>query len=1132
MRLTLFAILVSVVQIFATNAHAQQTRLSLNLKNTPIRNVLGQIENQTDFYFIYNAKAVDVEKVVSIEVENESIPEILDKIFEGANVACKIDKRQIAISTNLPESAVQQKITVSGRVTDSSVSPLPGVTVIIKGTTQGIITDANGNYSISNVPDDATLQFSFVGMATQEIQIAGKTSIDVVMVEDAIGIEEVVAVGYGTVTKRDLTGSVAQVKSEQLVQAPVKSFDDALAGRMAGVQVSATDGQPGSLPNIIIRGGNSISQDNSPLYIVDGFPVEDNDNSAINTSDIESVDVLKDASATAIYGARGANGVIIITTKEGREGASEIRFDTYYGIQDDINRVEVLDPYEFVRLQLEINEEEASSIYLSETTTLDDYKDVKGIDWYEKIMRTAPIQNYNLSISGGNDKSKYSVTASYLDQKGIFVNTGFKRYQTRINLEETISKNLKFGVKANYGDTKQYGTVATTNESNYLGASLMNSIWGYRPITGIADGDIDIESLLVDPEMDTADEYRVNPLIQLENEVREKLSSNLMANFYAEYTIIKGLKLRVTGGANIIRWRNNQFNNSKTRTGSTYFPFSLGPNGSQAATNVKSFMNENTLSYKTKINKDHTISALVGFTQQTRKIDSFGATVIQVSQESLGLSGLDTGTPYEVMSSSSNWGLQSLLARVNYGYKSKYLITATMRADGSSKFNPENRWGYFPSGAFAYRLSEEEFIKKNDFISNIKLRTSYGATGSNRVSDFAYLASIGTNYSTGYSFGNQTPTRGTYASDLGNGTLKWETTTQLDLGIDIGLWNERLSLTFDYYDKVTKDILLNADLPVSTGFASAYKNIGKVGNSGIELTINTVNVHNSSFSWNSSFNIAFNRSELLSLSENQEALTSSISAISGALYNIPQYIAKLGQPIAQFYGVVFDGLYQIDDFVLQSDGNYALKPEITGNGGVRTSIRPGDARYRDINNDGLINSNDYTVIGNPNPDFIGGLNNSFKYRGFDLNIFFQFSYGNDVLNANKLLFENGMYLNMFKNQFASLANRWTEENQNTDIPRLNGYGAYFYSSRLVEDASFLRLKTISLGYNFPTNILKYLSLVKSLRLYASAQNLLTWTNYSGSDPEVSTRHSALTPGFDYSPYPNSKTIIFGLNVKF
>jgi TonB-linked SusC/RagA family outer membrane protein len=575
--------------------------------------------------------------------------------------------------------------------------------------------------------------------------------------------------------------------------------------------------------------------------------------------------------------------------------------------------------------------------------------------------------------------------------------------------------------------------------------------------------------------------------------------------------------------------RNDIFNNTKTRSGSPFTQSGKinGVNGSILNTERNAYLNENILSYNRNFSKDHRVNAIVGATVQGSRIKTNGSSAQNLPNEALGLAGLDEGIPSLIRSTSSLFTLASFLGRVNYSYKSKYLLTASFRADGSSKFRSGNKWSYFPSAALAWTLGEEKWVKDLNVFSNAKLRLSHGITGNNRVSDFAYLSSIIMPAGVAYSFNNQL-VNAAIPSELGNPDLKWETTRQTDLGLDIGFFKQRLSLEIDAYRKTTFDLLLDAKLPTVMGYGSSLKNIGKVQNQGLEFTLNSVNVNNNNnnLTWNTSFNISFNKNKVLELAENQEALGSFLNW-DGNYRNLPLYVARVGEPIAMFYGYIWEGNYQYTDFNGTPSGVYTLKNTVTDNGSGRDQVKPGDIKYRDINGDLTVNSQDQVVIGDPNPDFIGGITNNFGYKNFDLNVFFQFSAGADVYNANRLIFEGSGRTQ--QNMFATYIERWTPENQNNTYYRTNGYGPHSYSSRVVEDGSFIRLKTVQLGYNFPNELTRKIRF-KSLRAYLSAQNLYTWTKYQGFDPEVSSRNSALTPAFDYSVYPRARTITFGINV--
>ncbi len=1028
----------------------------------------------------------------------------------------------------LPLVGHTQTLSVSGSVKDESNAALPGVSISVKGTALRTASDIKGNYRLNVTDKNAVLIFSYIGYEKLEKPIDGLKTINVVMQSKDNGLNEVVVVGYGTVKKGDLTGAISQVKMSDLEKAPVKSFDDALAGRLAGVNVTANDGQPGTVNNIVIRGAGSVTQDNSPLYVVDGFPLEDGANNSINPGDIASIDVLKDASSTAIYGARGANGVIMITTKRGKNGPPVISYDGYYGIQKNQTAQALMSPYEYVRYQQEINPANVASLYFSNGQTLESYRDVSGLDLQKQVYQTGSSQSHSLAIRGGNDKTKYAISGNILNQQGLIISSGFKRYQGRIALDQTVNNHLKVGANVNYSNSVSSGTIVGQAPANSsVTVSLLYAVWGYRPVSGNGQA---IDDDLFDPAIDANlnSDYRVNPIISARNELRNARVNNLIANAYAECQLVPNLTLKVSGGITNNMLRTEAFNNSQTSSGNSRNV--NGVNGSIYYTPVNTWLNENTLTYKKTFNKDHVLSVLGGYTMQGNTSGTSGYFAINVPNESLGLDGLDESPSITATSISSRWGLASFLGRVNYSYKSRYLLTASFRSDGSSKFAKGHQWGYFPSGAFAWRMSSEDFMKNLSFISDAKLRISYGSTGNNRVGDFAYLSQINFPASSVYSYNNGTPLKGTTLAAIGNPNLKWETTRQTNIGYDLGLFRDKIGLTVDWYRKITHDLLLNATLPYTTGIGSAFKNVGTMQNQGLEFTLNTINIKNKSFSWGSNFNISFNKNKVLALTENQTSLKSSVNFSSGWNDN-PAYIAVVGQPVAQMYGPLWDGVYQYADFDKTPQGKYVLKDNVTTNGNDRSIIQPGDIKYKDLNGDGVVNSNDFTIMGRGLPIHNGGFTNNFTYKGFDLNVFFQWVYGNDLINANRLIFEGNGNANRNLNQFAGYADRWEPDNPSNTLFRAGGQGPTYFSSRVIEDGSYLRLKTVSLGYNLPAKYLKDINM-HSARIYISGQNLYTWTKYSGPDPEVSVRNSTLTPGFDYSAYPNPRTIVFGLNVSF
>jgi TonB-linked SusC/RagA family outer membrane protein len=1133
--------ILTVAASLQVSASAFSQMINISVKNLSFENVLNQIEKQSGYKVFYDLEHLKAAHPVTVNLKNSPLEKTLEECFKNQPFTYQIVSKTIIIKSH--KTPVAKNVTVTGKVTDDKGIEMPGVMVKVKNATVGTVTNANGVYSIS-VPEDKTtvLIFSFLGYLTQEIQTNGRTVINLKMTEDLKKLSEIVVIGYGSVQRSDLTGAVASVNMADLAKAPVTSFDEALAGRIAGVTVSSGDGQPGSTNNIVIRGPGSITQDNSPLYVVDGFPLEDSDNSSINPSDIESIDVLKDASATAIYGSRGANGVIMITTKKGKKGDPVITFNSYYGIQKNTNRVETLSPYEFVKLQLELGNgaagtkspaeiytpgdlDPSNTNYNPNGNTLESYKTVKGLYLEDQYFRTAAVQNYDLSIRGGTDKTLYSISGNYRNMDGIVINSGLKRYQGRITLDQTVNKKLKVGTNINYSRNENFGSIhngASENPSLYQ----MYSVWGYRPVTGTEELNLDEE--LFDDDAMSGDDYRFNPIISVKNEIRRTASNMLTANGYAEYGFNKYLKLRVTGGLTTRFGSTENFNNSKTVQGNMLINPSRGVNGSVYNNSATNLLNENTLSYNRTFNKDHRLNAVAGYTMQTNKTNRTGFSAVLVPNEALQIDGLDEAIKNFGNVGSSSWGLLSYLGRVNYSFKGKYLVTGSFRADGSSKFLKENRWGYFPSGAVAWVASKEDFFIKQNVLTNLKFRASYGLTGNNRIGDFDYLTQITLPLASYYSYNNSVPVQGASINTIGNALLKWETTKQTDLGVDMGFLKDRITLEFDYYRKVTDDLLLNADLPRTTGVNTAFKNVGKMSNEGLEFSLNSININSRNFKWSSGFNISFNKNKVLGLAEGQNALarTVNFNASYSALYS---YISILGQPIGQMYGLLFDGVYQPDDFNVDGTGKYVLRDNIPTNGNNRSVIQPGHIKYKDLDDDGQITTNDYTIIGRGLPIHTGGFTNNFSYKNFDLNVLFQWSYGNDLINANRFLFEGGGRRNL--NQFASFADRWTFDNQDSDIPRAGGQGPAHFSNRVIEDGSYIRLKTVALGYNVPETFIKEIG-IKNLRLYASAQNLFTWTNYSGADPEVSVGYSTLTQGFDYSAYPRAKTITFGLNLSF
>lgn len=1022
----------------------------------------------------------------------------------------------------------QQGLTlINGTVTDEEGETLVGVYVRIKeDNKRGVASDKDGKFSI-RAKNTETLIFTLVGYQQRQILVKNLGKAAVKLKPDPTSLNEVVIIGYGQVNKQDLTGSVGQVKVEEITKAPVTSFEEALAGRVAGVQVTSNSGQPGDDINITIRGGNSITQSNAPLYVVDGFPIEDFNANSINPDEIESISVLKDASATAIYGTRGANGVIILETKKGKVGKPQVSYNGFVGLHQATKKMDLMNPYEFVKYQLERDFTEMSITYLTKPNlTLEDYKNADPIDWQDNLFTNGWVQNHSLSLRGGTAQTKYAVSGNFVDQNGVIINSGLSRQQFRVVLDQAINKNLKFSLNASYARDKNYGqTVASqANSANAYATYLMYRVWGYRPLN---TGGVDLFEDLFDEDISNESILVINPIVSTKNEIRQQTRNTLNFNGGITYDFLKDFRLNIRGGFNSRLTRNENFNNSKTYRGVLTANNLNGVNGSIYNQNLNDWVNENTLTYKKKINRDHSFDILVGATVQGNNFDENGFFSTNVPREELGLRALQYGIPKTVSSSARANTLLSFLGRANYNYKSKYLFTVSFRADGSSKFSENNRWAYFPSGAFAWNLNKEKFMKNLKFISNTKLRLSYGVTGNNRINDFSRLQSLDIlDY---YATNGGAPLYAILPDNLGNADITWEKTSQFDAGLELGLFKDRINLTVDAYHKVTDDLLLNANIGTHNGYNTLYKNIGKIQNRGLEFTLTTVNVRNKKFSWTTDFNISFNRNKVLELTDGQSSLLSSVS-FTGTFNGTSLYIAKVGQPVASFYGVVWAGNYQYEDFIKRADGTYLLRGDVPTNGNARNVIQPGDIKYVDQNGDGVVNDLDMVVMGRALPIHTGGFNNNFSYKNFSLSVFMQWSYGNDIMNANRIVLE-GNYANRPNlNQFASYTNRWTPENQNNVYHRINGSGpGGVYSTRTMEDGSFLRLKTVQLAYTLPKKLIKNFS---SLQIYASAQNLITWSNYTGLDPEVSTKNSILTPGFDYSAYARNRIFTMGLKIAF
>ncbi|SHJ19407.1 TonB-linked outer membrane protein, SusC/RagA family [Arenibacter nanhaiticus] len=1029
-------------------------------------------------------------------------------------------------------SAQAQVKTIQGVISDEVGIPLPGATVMETGTKNGVTSDFDGNYTIQ-VNQGASITISYVGYTTKVVLIQGeKSTYNIGLDPDFQQLDDVVVVGFGTVRKKDLTGSVASVKMDKLTEAPVANFDQALAGRVTGVQVGSDTGEPGAGLQITIRGGNTINGDNSPLYVLDGFIIENFNPGILNPTDIQSIDILKDASATAIYGARGANGVVLITTKQAKSGKTRISYETRLDVKNVANKLEVLDAYEFVKLADEINPSSASEKFFGDDSGavvggVEDYLNAPTANWQDEAFKTAYTKSHTMKVASGSEATKLDASINLVNDEGTLLKSEFKKINGRLNLRHKVNDKLDFNLNTIYANTERLG-LDTEGTSSY---SFMRNLITYpnvvnkfkdygdsNPLYGINPDEFDVNNI-----------FNWHPIVSLNNEYRKRETNQFIANLSVKYRITRNLDFEAKGGYNGDFRQTGVFNNSNTVYGRLINPIN-GINGTMDYQNYKTLSNINTLTYRNSFGK-HNLNVLVGSSLNSRKITRTFIRSIQIPKyaESQGINAMDEGTlsSTDDLIGSSEERIQSLLGRLTYAYDNKYLLTASIRRDGSSKFGPGHNIGYFPSLALSWKAEEEEFIKNLGFISQLKFKGGYGKTGNDRIPGDArfdlFTSNLASYFLNGSEVLGQRPT-----SSGANPDIEWETTSQYNAGVDLGLFNGRIAITAEVYEKTTDDLLINADTPPSLGISSVWKNSGTVRNRGLELALSTSNVKSKNFRWTTDFNISFNQNKVLSLPEGKPIFGNPNYYWR---YASNQYIVEEGKPLGNMFGYISDGVYQPEDFANynEDDASHTLiagQPDYDGGSPIR---QPGDEKYKDLNGDGKITPDDKTIIGNGLPKHFGGLGNTFSYKGLELSAFFQWSYGNDVMNANRLIFEEMTH--SAQNQYASVKNRWTPTNQDTDMFRALGRGFEDVSSRVIEDGSYIRLKTVNLSYAFSKKVLDKLQ-VNSLSIFLSGQNLITWTDYSGFDPDVSVNRSAIMPGVDYSSYPVSRTFSLGLNITF
>ncbi|MVM29321.1 SusC/RagA family TonB-linked outer membrane protein [Spirosoma sp. HMF4905] len=992
--------------------------------------------------------------------------------------------------------------TLNGKVLDAKTKePLIGATIQIKGITNGASTDANGKFTLKTAQTlPFTLIVTYVGYKTREVAAVSNT-IDIELDENLGQLSEVVVVGYGTVKRSDITGSIASVPLEIKSQ-PVVSLERLLQGSIAGVTVTQTSGQPGGGVSVQVRGSNSITAGSDPLYVIDGFPINNdygvsdagvtdgpkiNPLSSLNTADIESIDVLKDASATAIYGSRGANGVVIITTKGGSAKKSSISYDAYFGQQQVIRTLPLLNAREWwlLRKDAATNSGKTPTLPSVSGYTLDTTG--AGTDWQAAGFRKAAQQSHSLSISSGSDKTRLGISFNYFKQDGVLQNTDFKRISARVNIDHNYSKNLRLSASITGSNTK----------ANVAPAAIVGALILTPPALPVYQ---DNGTFVKNSPFETV---YANPINSLMNQINQTSTNRFLGNFSAEYTFIEGLKAKVLVGADVVDNKQNRYLPISTYEGSALNGDALV--GSIFTTN---WLNENTLSYDKHFGGKHALNTVVGFTAQQSKTRGSVAEAAGFTSDALTFNNLGTGITNRTPGSSAiDWSLASYLGRINYVYDDRYLFTATFRADGSSKFGDGNKWGYFPSAAVGWNISNEKFFSEVRHVSSAKLRLSAGSTGNQNIPPYQSLAQL-TYYP--YNFSGATVS-GYAPSTVANKNLSWEKTFQVDAGLDVGLLNERIHLTADYYYKKTTDLLLTRTVPGTSGLSdvyngqgsTTYQNVGAVSNQGIELNINSRNI-TGPFKWTTILIYAKNTNKILSLGDGVDQYIPSSSAPS---------IAKVGHPLGSFIVYQTDGLIQQDTKPLTPQANN----------------KPGGQQYKDLNGDGLITQAGDRIVIDNQIKFTAGLTNTFSYKGFDLSVFFQASVGGKLYNVNRANLELGTgYTNFSK----VLLDRWTPTHTNTDVKAAYQDPAITISDRFIEDATYYRLKNASFGYTLPKAVSTRIGL-QTLRVYVSAQNAATWTKYTGFDPEVSSSgQSLINRGVDDGVYPNNKSYLAGLSITF
>ncbi|WP_207427595.1 TonB-dependent receptor [Pedobacter sp. SYSU D00535] len=1155
MKLTFFLCLFAFLQVSASSL-AQ--KISLYKNKATLKETLDEIRVQSGYNIFYDATLIKDAHRVSVHLQNVPLEEALKKCLAGQNLNFVIKQNTIII-TPLADKVEQsqQRVKISGLVVDDKKEPLIGVTVRVKGTNIGAVTGMDGRYTIDVPTQNSTLVFTYLGFATQEIR-ADRAVIDVTLMPDASVLNEVVAIGYQTIKRKDLTGASASVSGKDLSTVPVTTAAQALTGRAAGVNVVTQSGAPGAPVNVIIRGGTSITQSSEPLYIVDGFQMPDALRN-VDINDIESIDVMKDASATAIYGARGSNGVILITTKSAKSGKTQVSFNSYMGVERLGKKLPTLNALDYAKYQYEFqvlggNEGRWASYFGGDIAAPDFYNQAYNrinneygsrstIDWQDAVFGgSASTQNHNLNINGGTEKTRFMLSYNNTSQNGIIDKFGYAKNGVRLKLNHELFKGVRADVNTHFLDSKLEG-------GGSLGGALKMTI--LQPATGgirytdaqLTGADVSNDMLAVDSQYDIYNPIITNDAVTDVDKLRQ-----LVANAGLEFDFTKNLKFRSAGSYQWRQRREDYWDDGRTRTAQN----NLGPYGSRNNSEGFNWQITNTLDWGRDFS-GHQLNALLGQETVYSENLNLNNSYFEFPRNNFGLDNVSMASNNKNTYGSGRGrsGIVSFFGRGSYSYKGRYTANFTLRADGSSKFSEGNRWGYFPSVAAAWRISDEKFMSGQKVINNLKLRFGYGTSGNNNIGDNMYATDYGAD---SYAIGDANFPTLVPSDILGNPRVSWEKIISSNLGLDVDVFNSRLSMAIDLYNNESNDLLIRNRIASSTGYNYQFQNIGAIRNRGVELVLNSNNIRSKDVKWNTSFNIGFNRSKVLSIygQDDEDFFYQNYESRV-------DYLVQVGKPLGQMYGYKYDGVYTTDDFIQNTDGTYKLKdgvPRAKSNSNG-TNVKPGDVKYvptageTDSKGNPVWSTNDRTVIGNAQPKFQGGFTNTFGYKGFDLSVFMNFTVGNDIFNMSSQRFigpylPNQNTLQVMNNRFILVDPATGRET--TSLARLAELNPQQYDKKAmwslhadnriaitdaldyyVEDGSFLRIGTVTLGYTLPKS-LSQRAKINNARVYFTLNNLHTFTSYSGYDPEVAANASLLTMGVDNSAYPRAKTVVFGLNL--